>query len=90
MNKGKSDMGVRMKESRVDESVPVADATAGDEGIDDAADGKPFIPGQPEQYAAERSNDVDPQHMEQNTIKDAPQRTSIPPGVGSTGGQRRL
>ena len=36
MAKGKSAQGVRTKDSGVmDKSVPIADATAGDEGIDD-------------------------------------------------------
>ena len=79
MDKGKSDRGARMEESGVDENIPVADATSGDEGIDDASDDKPFIPGKPEKYAAEQSNDMDPESMGQNAVENAPRRTSTPP-----------
>ena len=63
MDKGKSDRGGRTEESGVDESIPVADATAGDEGIDDASGAQPFRSGQPKKYAPAISNDVDPERM---------------------------
>ena len=84
MDKGKSDRGVRTEESGVDENIPVADATSGDEGVDDPSRDKPFIPGKPEKYGAEQSNDVDPESMGQNSVEDAP-RTSTPPGSASKG-----
>ena len=90
MDKAKSDRGARMEESGVDENIPVADATSGDEGIDDASGDKPFIPGKPEKYAAEQSKDVDPESMGQDSVVDGPQRTSTPPGAVSKGGQRPL
>ena len=71
MDKGKSDRGVRTEESGIDESIPVADATSGDEGIDDASGDKPFAPGRPEKYAAEQSNDVDPKSMGRDSVDDA-------------------
>jgi hypothetical protein len=86
MEKGKSDRAARTEESGVDENIPVADATSGDEGIDDASGDKPFRPGKPEKYAAEQSNDVDPEAMGEN----GPQRTFTPPGAESKSGQRPL
>jgi hypothetical protein len=85
MDKGKSDRGVRMKESGVDEDIPVADATQGDEGIDDRLDGKPFVPGKPEKYAAEQSHDVDPVSRGTNLAQDGPDRTSTAPGAFESG-----
>ena len=79
MDKGKSDRGVRTEESGVDENIPVADATSGDEGVDDAPADKPFIPGKPEKYGAEQSHDVDPESMGQNAGEELPRRTSTPP-----------
>ena len=90
MDKGKSDRGARMEESGVDENIPVADATSGDEGIDDASGDEPFKPGKPEKYAAERSNDVDPESMGENSAEDGPQRTASPPGAVSKSGERPL
>ena len=90
MDKGKSDRGARMEESGVDENIPVADATSGDEGIDDASGGEPFKPGKPEKYAAERSNDVDPESMGDNSTQHGPQRTATPPGAVSKSGERPL
>jgi hypothetical protein len=90
MDKGKSDRGARTEESGVDENIPVADATSGDEGIDDASGDKPFIPGTPEKYAAERSNDLDPESMGENSVEDGPRRTPTPPAAVSKSGQRPL
>ena len=90
MDKGKSDRGARMDESGVDEKIPVADATSGDEGIDDASGDKPFVPGKPEKYAAEQSKDVDPESMGQDPVEDRPQETSTPPGAASKSGHRPL
>ena len=85
MDKGKSDRGVRTDESGVDESIPVADAASGDEGIDDATGDKPFVPGKPEKYAAERSNDVDPESMGQDSAQGG---QSAPSEAGSKSRQR--
>ena len=90
MDKGKSDWGARMEESDGDENIPVADATSGDEGIDDAASDNPFVPGKPQKYAAEQSNDVDPESMGENSVEDGPQRTSTPPEAVSKSGRRPL
>ena len=89
MDKGKSDRGARTEESGVDEDIPVADATSGDEGIDDASSDQPFRPGKPEKYAADQSNDVDPESMGQSLVEDGPQETSTPPGAVSKGGQKQ-
>ena len=70
MDKGKSDRGVRTEESSLDEQIPVADATSGDEGVDDASGDKRFIPGKPEKYGVEQSNDVDPESMGQHLVED--------------------
>jgi hypothetical protein len=51
MEKGESDRGVRTNASGVTEDIPIEDARAGDEGIDDGLAGKRFKPGKPESYA---------------------------------------
>ena len=79
MDKEKSDRGVRTEESGVGDNLPVTDAASGDEGIDDASGDKPFIPGEPEKYTVEQSNDMDPESMGQRAAEDAPRRTSTPP-----------
>jgi hypothetical protein len=50
MAKGQSDRGARTEDSGTAERVPVTDATAGDEGIDDRLGGQPFKPGQRETF----------------------------------------
>jgi hypothetical protein len=50
VTKGQSDRGVRTEDSGVEEEVPVTDAVAGDEGIDDGLAGEPFKPGKRETY----------------------------------------
>jgi hypothetical protein len=81
MDKGKSDRGARMAQSGVDEDIPVADATSGDEGIDDASGDKPFSPGKPEKYATDQSNDIDPEGMGEDSVEDGPgDRSARPKG----------
>jgi hypothetical protein len=48
--KGQSDRGVRTEDSETEDNVPVTDAVAGDEGIDDGLGGKSFKPGRRESF----------------------------------------
>ena len=82
MDKGKSDRGARTEEPGVDEHIPETDATSGDQGVDDASGDKPFMPGKPEKYGAEQSNDVDPESMGQDSVDDGPRTTSTPSRSG--------
>jgi hypothetical protein len=90
MDKGKSDRGARTAQSGIDENIPMADATSGDEGIDDASGDKPFSPGKPEKYSAGQSNDVDPERMGEHSVEDGPEETSTFPGPVSKSGRKPM
>src|SRR5215208_513841 len=94
MTKGKSDRGVRTKESGVDEDILVTDQLAGDEGIDDSLAGKPFKPGRPEHFVKDAvilpaenlmdSHDIAPNRLgrdrDEGLVEDPPSETASPPG----------
>jgi hypothetical protein len=75
-DKAKSDRGVRMEESGVDEDIPVGDAAHGDEGIDERVREQPFRPGKPETYGKGDSH----------VAEDSPSQASTPPGSTSKAG----
>jgi hypothetical protein len=83
--KGKSDRGVRTEESGVDETIPVTDATAGDEGIDEGPGDKQFEPGKAEttRKTVADSNDLDPESMGTDLAEGPAVRTSTSPGAPS-------
>ena len=83
MVKGYSDRGVRTEASSVDAGLPLADATAGDEGIDDGLRGEPGKP-QTSPKEPSKSRDIDPGDMGddllEDLVEDPPDETSTPPG----------